>query len=121
MTSNLPLIILSLLYFNYQLSTHNCDNLKEKQFFTFQQNDTILLKQEIDSMQLKYGALKAYQWSDKVKGSVYKVKIPDNNKKKVIFLTFDACGQGGTSDGFDSTLVKFLIQEKIQRIIFPHP
>ena len=52
------------------------------------------------------------QLSYKTKGMVRRINIPDSSEK-TIFLTFDACGQGGFSDGFDSLLVDFLINNDI--------
>ena len=38
--------------------------------------------------------------------------IPKRDSLKTLFLTFDACGQGGLSDGYDSLLVNFIIKEQ---------
>ncbi|MCP4440954.1 MAG: hypothetical protein GY810_18690 [Aureispira sp.] len=51
------------------------------------------------------------------KGMVTKVKLP-KEAEKTLFLTFDACGQGGLSDGYDSLLVNFLIEEQIPVTFF---
>ena len=45
-------------------------------------------------------------------------RIETPGAEKVVFLTFDACGQGGLSDGYDSVLVKYLIEEQIPVTLF---
>ena len=60
------------------------------------------------------------QWntelSTEAKGMLRTMQTP--GPEKVIFLTFDACGQGGASDGYDSVLVKYLIKEQIPTTFF---
>ena len=45
-------------------------------------------------------------------------KIPKRDSLKTLFLTFDACGQGGLSDGYDSLLVNYIIKEQIPATFF---
>ena len=45
-------------------------------------------------------------------------KIPKRDSLKTLFLTFDACGQGGLSDGYDSLLVNYIIKEQIPVTFF---
>ena len=45
-------------------------------------------------------------------------KIPKRDSLKTLFLTFDACGQGGLSDGYDSILVNYIIKEQIPATFF---
>jgi len=52
----------------------------------------------------------------KAKGMIRKIETSD--PEKVLFLTFDACGQGGLSDGYDSLLVDYLIKEQIPATFF---
>lgn len=54
--------------------------------------------------------------SDKTEGMIRSIDI--DSEEKILFLTFDACGQGGLSDGYDSLLVDFLIREKIPATFF---
>ena len=60
------------------------------------------------------------QWntelSTKAKGMIRRIDTPGT--EKVVFFTFDACGQGGLSDGYDSILVKYLIEEQIPATFF---
>lgn len=60
------------------------------------------------------------QWntelSNEAKGMLRTIETPGT--EKVIFLTFDACGQGGLSDGYDSVLVRYLIEEQIPTTFF---
>ena len=57
-----------------------------------------------------------YQLSSDTKGMWN--NIPNRNSLKTLFLTFDACGQGGLSDGYDSLLVNYIIKEQIPATFF---
>ncbi|QUH26518.1 LysM peptidoglycan-binding domain-containing protein [Serpentinicella alkaliphila] len=54
------------------------------------------------------------EWSENATG--VKNRIATN--EKIIALTFDACGQGGFSDGYDKKLIDFLIRENIPATLF---
>lgn len=60
----------------------------------------------------KYGSIQPKQWSEKLPGIVTRLKT----EKKVIALTFDACGSAG--DGYDKKLLDYLIQEQIPATLF---
>lgn len=55
----------------------------------------------------------AADWGPHVDGVVSRVIT----KKKVIYLTFDACG-GGRGSGYDAGLIQFLIDHKIEATLF---
>ncbi|SET64896.1 Peptidoglycan/xylan/chitin deacetylase, PgdA/CDA1 family [Natronincola peptidivorans] len=54
------------------------------------------------------------QWGENVRG----VKTRIDTTDKVIALTFDACGQGGHSNGYDKKLIDFLNKEQIPATLF---
>ncbi|MGM1049400.1 MAG: polysaccharide deacetylase family protein [Bacillota bacterium] len=62
----------------------------------------------------KYGHLVPKEWGELVTG----VKTRLNTYDKVIALTFDACGQGGTSNGYDKKLIQFLLDNDIPATLF---
>lgn len=61
----------------------------------------------------KYANRKPKEWGEKVTG----VETAIKTHKKVIALTFDACG-GKHGSGFDRKLIDFLIQNKIPATLF---
>jgi len=71
-----------------------------------------------DSILSKLDSTKTWntELSIEAKGMIRTLQTPGT--EKVIFLTFDACGQGGLSDGYDSVLVKYLIEEQIPTTLF---
>lgn len=61
----------------------------------------------------KYKNKVPLQWGEKVSG----VKTMINTEKKVIALTFDACG-GKNGDRYDKKLIDYLISEKVPATLF---
>ncbi|QUH26508.1 polysaccharide deacetylase family protein [Serpentinicella alkaliphila] len=54
------------------------------------------------------------EWGENVTG----VRNRIDTDKKIIALTFDACGQGGLSNGYDKELIDFLVSEEIPATLF---
>lgn len=83
-------------------------------------NTTVISYAEVnmDDLKTKYIAkykdLVPTEWGENVTG----VRNSIDTEKKVIALTFDACGQGGLSDGYDKELIDFLIAENIPATLF---
>lgn len=67
-----------------------------------------------NEMVSKYRNQVPQEWGENVTG--VKNRIATN--EKFIALTFDACGQGGLSDGYDKKLIDFLIRENIPATLF---
>lgn len=61
-----------------------------------------------------YGNDIPQQWGENVTG----VRNQIYTKEKIIALTFDACGQGGLSNGYDKELMDYLISENIPATLF---
>jgi peptidoglycan/xylan/chitin deacetylase (PgdA/CDA1 family) len=67
-----------------------------------------------DSILKKLSNVPAGRWGEFVKG----VKGKLVTDKKVVALTFDACGGGGKGNGYDSCLINYLRKEKIPATLF---
>ena len=66
-----------------------------------------------DQLRAGYGKKTPTQWGEKVRG----VKTRLKTERRILALTFDACG-GLRGNGYDSTLMEYLIREKIPATLF---
>ena len=66
-----------------------------------------------DQIRARYGRKTPTEWGERVRG----VKTRLKSEKKVIALTFDACGKP-RGKGYDSRLMDYLIREKIPATLF---
>jgi len=62
----------------------------------------------------KYQDRQPKQWGQRVTG----VKTRLDTKEKVVALTFDACGGGGPSSGYNARLINFLAGQSIPATLF---
>lgn len=68
----------------------------------------------ITNLVKKYGGRIPRQWGEKVTG----VKTMLVTSEKVVALTFDACGNGTKSNGYDAKLIDFLKQAQVPATLF---
>lgn len=67
----------------------------------------------INNVVERYSSIEPSEWGEKVSGVVNKI----NTTKKIIALTFDACGGRYGSD-YDEELIQYLIDEEIPATLF---
>ncbi|MDR5658862.1 LysM peptidoglycan-binding domain-containing protein [Serpentinicella sp. ANB-PHB4] len=80
-------------------------------YSTLSSNRIETIKQDIIN---RYGHYSPQQWGENVDG----VRTRIDTEDKIIALTFDACGQGGFSNGYDKQLIDFLIKHQIPATLF---
>lgn len=72
------------------------------------------LKEKRTEIVKKYSGRESNEWGEEVSGVVTGIKT----EEKIIALTLDACGGGGSSDGYDEELIEFLQKERIPATLF---
>lgn len=110
------IILFSIICFLFILSVGETQINSENVFL----NDTEVQCKTLDYTKIKQDSTLDeyfnYQLSPDTKGMWN--NIPKRDSLKTLFLTFDACGQGGLSDGYDSLLVNYIIKEQIPATFF---
>ena len=68
----------------------------------------------LEEIKENYEGRSPEEWGMEVSGVIRQIDTED----KVIALTFDACGGGGLSSGYDQELIEYLIEEEIPATLF---
>ena len=105
------LMVTLILGFVYFFKFNKID--KPKEIKSSKQEIRLTLKETISKLKKKYFAQKPKRFSEWGEGIIRKI----DTDKKIIALTFDACG-GPNGSGYDSELIEFLVENNIQSTLF---
>ncbi|QNB45608.1 polysaccharide deacetylase family protein [Thermanaerosceptrum fracticalcis] len=94
-------------------STADEKTCKQKTILVEQKKEAAI-DQLKESLRIKYRDRKPKLWGENVPGVMTKL----DTSEKIIALTFDACGGSKLSNGVDTELIDFLIQEGIPATLF---